>query len=115
MARTAKKKISIYDEGVLLVDDVDSINFTGSGVGGSVIGSAITENIPGSGTGNEVTGEVVSGSGTTFTLAHTPSGTVSVYANGQRLTLTVDYTIVGAVITTGQSWATGTVLADYSY
>ena len=66
--------------------------------------------------GTQVIGEVVSGSGTAWTLAHTPlTDTLALYANGQRLTVTVDYTLVGAAITTLTSWVAGTVLADYSY
>lgn len=70
----------------------------------------------GGASGTAVYGEVVSGSGTSWTLAHTPTaGTLRVYANGQRLTVTVDYSLAGAVITTVLSWAAGTVLADYIY
>jgi hypothetical protein len=60
--------------------------------------------------------EIVSGSGTSWTLAGTPTtGTVALYANGQRLMPGVgdDYTISGANITTALSWSSGTVLADY--
>ena len=61
-----------------------------------------------------VENEVVSGSGTTFTLANTPVvGSVKVYGNGQRLTLTVDYTIAGAIITTVGSWSATNITADY--
>ncbi len=70
------------------------------------------------GAGTFVDNEVVSGSATTFTLAHTPiAGCQHVYANGQRLTPGGgnDYTIAGAVITTAQSWSAGNVLADYRY
>lgn len=64
----------------------------------------------------KVTGEVVAGSGTSWTLAHSPvAGTVALFANGQRLTETVDYSIVGANITTVLSWTAGTVIADYEY
>lgn len=60
--------------------------------------------------------EVVSGSGTSWTLANTPVlGFQAIYANGQRLIPTVDYSITGAAITTVDSWATGTVLADYQH
>ena len=47
MARTARKKIAIRDEGVILIDDVDSIDFTGDGVTGTASGSDITETISG--------------------------------------------------------------------
>jgi len=66
--------------------------------------------------GTQIYGEMVSGSGTSWTLAQTPnSGTLRLYANGQRLALTTDYTISAATITTVLSWVAGTLLADYSY
>jgi hypothetical protein len=68
------------------------------------------------GLGTQVLNEVVGGSGTAWTLAHTPNATgVALYANGQRLMLTVDYSIVGAAITTVLSWSAGTLIADYQY
>lgn len=63
-----------------------------------------------------VDNEIVAGSGTTFTLASTPtSGSQHVYGNGQRLTPGAgnDYTISGAVITTANSFSAGQILADY--
>lgn len=63
-----------------------------------------------------VENEIVSGSGTTFTLANTPIAlSVHVFANGQRLTLGAgnDYTISGSVITTANSWSAGSIVADY--
>lgn len=60
--------------------------------------------------------EVVSGSGTSWTLVHTPTASSQhIFANGQRLIPTVDYSIVGAAITTVLAWSTGTILADYRY
>lgn len=70
----------------------------------------------GGGGGTFVDNEIVSGSGTSWTLANTPvTGTQHIYANGQRLTPGVsnDYVIVGNVITTDNSYAAGSVLADY--
>lgn len=59
-------------------------------------------------------GEVVSGSGTAWTLAASPTaGSVQLFANGQRLKLTDDYTIAGAAITTINSFSAGALLADY--
>lgn len=70
----------------------------------------------GSSTGTPVTGEVVAGLGTTFTLAFTPkAGTLALYGQGQRLYLSTDYTISGAVITTVDSWLAKQILADYSH
>lgn len=67
-------------------------------------------------TGTAVYNEVVGGSGTAWTLLHFPlTGTLRLFANGQRLTPTVDYTNVGAAITTLTAWASGTLLADYTF
>lgn len=63
-----------------------------------------------------VNNEIVSGSGTTFTLANTPTaGSVRVFGLGQRLVPTTDYSISGAVITPVSSWSAGQILADYTY
>ncbi len=71
---------------------------------------------PSAGGNTVVYNEIVSGSATTFTLAHTPaSGTLRLYANGQRLQPTTDYSLAGAIITTVLSWDTGTLTADYEY
>ena len=70
----------------------------------------------GGSTNNFVYNEVVSGSGTSFTLANTPiAGSVALYGQGQRLFLTIDYTISGANIMTVNSWLAGEILADYQY
>lgn len=62
--------------------------------------------------------EIVSGSGTSFTLANVPvdSTKVALYGGGSRLTPGVsnDYTISGAAITMTNSYSSGQVLADYS-
>jgi hypothetical protein len=68
--------------------------------------------------GTPVIGEVVSGSGTSFTLAHTPvSSSLRLFGAGQRLTPGAgnDYTISGATITTVNSYSAGQLLADYNY
>lgn len=66
--------------------------------------------------GTQVFNEVVSGSAKAWALAHTPqTGTLRLFANGQRLTPTVDYTLTGANIVTVTSWALGTLIADYTY
>ncbi len=61
--------------------------------------------------------EVASGSGTTYTLAHTPvAGSQHVYGAGVRLTSGNDYTISSATITIiNGSYATGEVLCDYRF
>ncbi len=63
--------------------------------------------------------EVVSGSGTTFTLAHSPTaGTQHIYGAGTRLTPGAgnDYTISGATITIlNGTYLAGEILSDYRY
>ena len=65
--------------------------------------------------GSIVTSEVVSGSGTSFTLANTPiAGTLMLFGNGVFLTNTVDYTISGAAITIiVGSYTAGTLVAGF--
>jgi hypothetical protein len=67
--------------------------------------------------GTPVIDEQVSGSGTSWTLAHTPvAGTLRVYGSGQRLVGGgVDYTLSGAAITTINSYSAGQIRADYNY
>jgi len=59
--------------------------------------------------------EVVSGSGTSWTLKNVPSPATSLklYARGQRLPLTIGYTRTGASITTVDSWEASDLRADY--
>lgn len=67
------------------------------------------------GNGVPVENEVVSGSGTNWTLANTPvAGSVKLFAAGVRLTPGAgnDYTISGTSITTTASYSTGSLLAD---
>ena len=95
---------SSTSSGVILRGQIDQIT------------GRILVDVVGGGGNTFVVNEVVSGSGTSWTLANTPIvGTVALYANGQRLTPTVDYSITGAVITTVDSWSAGTILADYQH
>jgi len=67
--------------------------------------------------GTPVYSETVSGSGTSFTLAHTPvSGSLRLYGAGQRLTGGgVDYTLSGTTLTMNNSYSAGQLIADYNY
>lgn len=72
-----------------------------------------------SGTGTKVRDEEPSGSGTSFTLAHTPiANTLQLYRGGIRIQQGAgkDYTLSGNTITLSSSLSTGEVLlADYEY
>jgi len=114
-----------YDSHVALKDanSVASAIFESSTQAGVILrgqidpatGRILVTNSGGSGN-NFVYNEVASGSGTSFTIAHTPiTGLYAVYANGQRLIPTVDFTLSGTTITTVSSWSSGTVLVDYQY
>lgn len=54
-------------------------------------------------------------SGTTFTLTHIPVFITGVFLNGQRLTLTTDYTVSGTTITFNNALANDIVVVVYSY
>jgi hypothetical protein len=72
--------------------------------------------VGGGGSSIFVNNEIVSGNGTSWTLAYTPlSGVEHIYALGQRLTPGAgnDYTISGTSITTANSFSTGQLIADY--
>jgi hypothetical protein len=76
----------------------------------------ITDLAAQTGNGTPVENEVVSGSGTSWTLANTPvSGSVKLWGGGSRLTPGGgnDYTISGATITTANSYPAGSLIADY--
>lgn len=99
MARTAKKKIAIYDEGVLLVEDVDSIDFAGADVSGSAIGAAVTETFTpagASGYTKETPTGTVDGSNTSFTVTVAP---VYVVADGTTYFEGAGYSLAGLTIT----------------
>jgi len=109
--------IAIKDEGVTIAGSASSIDFVGLGVTGTALGSDVTETISGS-PGTAVTGEAVSGSGTSFTLAHVPaSNTLQLFRGGGGIfTAAGDYTIVGANITLTVALEAGeNLFANYSY
>lgn len=107
---------TIQDEGVSLTARTN-LNFVGGGVVATDDAANNATKITISGASvNFTDNEIVSGSGTSWTLAATPvAGSVHVYANGQRLTPGAgnDYTISGTTITTALSWSAGALLADY--
>jgi hypothetical protein len=104
--------------GNIVEQHTKAIGFTGSGVVAVTTDHAggVTVLISGGGgsSPNFTDSEVVSGLGTSFTLANTPIvGSVHLYARGQRLTPVTDYSITGTAITTVRTWLTGNLLADY--
>lgn len=98
MARTAKKKLKILDEGVEIADDAEFLDFTGAGVAGGLVGSGVVETInggagagvaiQGSGTYIQSTGTVQfsNSNGVTFGLSNNGVMTASVNAAGGGLT-----------------------------
>jgi len=77
---------------------------------------------------NKITALVTSGSiaatdtedtqsitGTSMVLTHTPAFIYGVYMNGQRLTLTTDYTVAADTITFGFALAADSVTVVYKY
>lgn len=107
--------LRIEDDGVVVDKVARTLNFTGGTLTRDADG---TINIPVStGGGTEVWSEVPTGSGTTFTLAHTPlAGTLRLYRGGARQKATDDYTLAVATITLGVTLATGEILlCDYKY
>lgn len=99
------KPVAIKDEGLTLTPAVGSIDFSGAGVTGSIIGSDVTETIPGGsgGGGTPITEDVsgtINGSNVTFTLTHTPiAGTLSLRLVRQPQEDPTDYSISGSTIT----------------
>jgi len=73
MGRTAKKKIAIKDEGVTLIDDVDSIDFSGAGITGTAVGNDVTETVGATGVSQLTATGTVDDSNTAFTFASKPS------------------------------------------
>lgn len=103
MARTSRKQISIYDEGVLLTDDVDSIDFTGSGVSGSATNDDVSLAFIGSGVTKEIPTGTVNGSNTTFTVSATPKWIV---ADSNTYFENNGYTLSGLTVTmTSAPWS----------
>ena len=51
---TISKRIAIKDEGVLKTSDVNSIDFTGTGITATNVGNAVTVNVPGSAGGGGI-------------------------------------------------------------
>lgn len=109
-----ERVLAIFQNGILVSADADFLNFTGS-VTVTTDGEGVDVHVTGGSGNTSIFGEVVAGATNTFTLAHVPSGTISLAANGQVLTLTTDYTISGAVITTIDAWPAGTVIASYQF
>lgn len=118
-AQETGRPVAIRDEGVTLTANVGSIDFTGAGVSGSIIGSDVTENIPG-GSGTVVTGETptgaINGVNLIHTIAHTPTSGTFWLSYGTVLTSPEDYSLSGTTITMTYALVPGNKLqAFYSY
>lgn len=122
MARTAKSKISIYDHGVLLADDISSLDFEGaSGPTLGVLNGQLTQTFSGGGSAGytyaEVPAGLINGSNVTFTLAHVPAAptVMIVELNGavQYQNAGGDYTVSGSTITFLSAPVAGSTLVVY--
>jgi hypothetical protein len=81
MARTSEKRIAVYDHGILLAEDFNSIDFQGS-VSGSIDGNGnLTETISGGGAGVnfETPTGAINGVNLNYVVTHTP---LAVILNG---------------------------------
>jgi len=79
---TISKKIAIKDEGVLKTSDVNSINFTGTGITATNVGNDVTVDVPGTASGVHVLTKPVSGrSYGVRTNATTANSSSSISAN----------------------------------
>lgn len=112
MARTAKNTISILNGGIA-IGEAGSIDFTGTGVNVSAIGSLITVNIPGGSSGSytilSATG-TIDDSNTSFTFADTPTVIVingASYNAGAQVGGVAAWTIVGLTVTLAFPVGTG--------
>ena len=111
----------IRDEGVKILN-ISALDFIGAGVTLSYqANGVVVVSIPG-GSGanqanNEIPGGAIDGGNTVFTLANSPVNTsLMLYLNGQLLTLTEDYTLVGANLTLINAPLSGGILrAFYQY
>lgn len=116
--------LTIKDEGLTLTANAASLDFTGAGVSGTVLGNAVTETIAGGGTSftpvkNEIPSDPINGSNTVFNLAHTPLYGVIVVLNSGTLTPTTggtigDYALSGSVVTFVIPPPTGSIIT-FSY
>ena len=99
-AQEMGRPIRFTDEGLPLTSNVASIDTVGAGVTSTNIGDGVTVTVAG-GSGTFAYNEVLAGTGTSFTLAHTPNpaGSLILKKNGQLLDLTTDFSLSGANLT----------------
>lgn len=109
--------VAIKDEGITILNPANSIDFVGTGVTATAVGSTASVNIPGGGSTTEVRNEVPTDHGDgTFTLAHSPlPGTLIFFKNGIRMLLTGQYSVSGTTITLVDAYEAATYTADYLY
>lgn len=108
--------VAIKDEGLTLTDAARSIDFQGSGVTGSAIGSDVTESIPGGAGASTSPNETLTNTGddTNFTFAHAPIDVLAVWVSetGQVIS---DYSVVASTLTLATPMPASTLKATYTY
>jgi hypothetical protein len=110
IARRLNSLIDVVNSHTL---QIQTTTVTQGGGGGDDVDAAVPNFIDG-----ETPSGTKNGSNKVFTLAHTPNpaSSVRVFLNGQRLTLTGDYTFAGNTITFVSAPVSADVLlADYRY
>lgn len=100
MARTARPKtIAVFENGVLLADDFNSIDFTGATSGSIDADGHLTQDFTGgggSGVNFETPTGTIDGTNDTFTVTHVPK---AILLNGSTYFEGDGYTLSGLTIT----------------
>jgi hypothetical protein len=115
-AGASKMEISI--NGAYLGRDIRKLNFTGvtgSRAGDGVATIDVSASAGGNFAENETPSGVVDGSNVTYTLAHTPIGSVQVVWNGQVQVEGINFNISGTTITFTFAPDTGVIRVWYRY
>ena len=132
---TVSAGISVFNESLLLTNDVSSINFVGDGVSASsdglgnttvnILGAVSTVDSVSAGTGigvNQITGEIVVSNtgvtsiiaGTNVTLTGTGTGQVTINASGGTNGVTIVQPGSGLVLEAGSTTSNPTIGIDYT-
>ena len=99
------KKITVKDEAVVLTSDVNSINFTGTGITATTIGNDVTVTVPGSTAEYRVYTALLSQTGTNAPVA-------TVLSNPSALVITFTRLFAGSYTVDSTSFVRGKVIVN---